>query len=48
MCSVTCGSGLIQRTRECNNPAPAHNGSDCLGFKKEEKYCSMPAVCPRM
>jgi hypothetical protein len=30
-CSVTCGSGSRSRYQECNNPEPAHGGSDCQG-----------------
>ena len=47
ICAVTCGTGQIHRTRECNNPAPAYNGNDCFGLRKEDQYCSMPNVCPR-
>jgi hypothetical protein len=47
-CPVTCGSGQIHRTRECSNPAPVYNGSDCLGLTREDQHCSMPDVCPRM
>jgi hypothetical protein len=45
ICTVTCGSGTIQRTRECSNPEPANNGSDCFGLTVEAKECSMPTTC---
>ena len=46
-CSVTCGLGFQVRTRECNNPKPAHGGKRCkrLGTSFEMKYCRMPR-CP--
>ncbi|XP_019636987.1 PREDICTED: SCO-spondin-like [Branchiostoma belcheri] len=28
-CSVTCGVGEKTRTRNCNNPSPAHGGAQC-------------------
>ncbi|XP_065056205.1 uncharacterized protein LOC135684538 [Rhopilema esculentum] len=46
-CSVTCGLGFQVRTRECNNPKPAHGGKSCkrLGTTFEMKYCRRPR-CP--
>ena len=38
-CNVTCGKGYLTRTRECNNPAPAHGGSDCVGSESEVQLC---------
>ncbi|XP_078665860.1 SCO-spondin-like [Branchiostoma floridae x Branchiostoma belcheri] len=29
VCSVTCGVGEKTRTRNCNNPSPAHGGAEC-------------------
>ena len=46
VCSVTCGSGMISRRRECINPRPANNGSDCLGLPEEIHYCTAPELCP--
>ena len=46
ICTVTCGSGTIERTRECSNPKPANNGSDCFGLNLEVKECTMPEICP--
>ncbi|XP_063431053.1 uncharacterized protein LOC134713693 [Mytilus trossulus] len=28
-CMVSCGTGEINRTRECDNPAPQHGGDNC-------------------
>ena len=44
-CSVTCGSGSRSRYQECNNPEPAHGGSNCQGNVTEIESCSMK-VCP--
>ncbi|KAK2174768.1 hypothetical protein NP493_778g03037 [Ridgeia piscesae] len=38
-CSVTCGTGMRQRTRACNNPTPRHGGKACEGREREEKSC---------
>ena len=46
VCTVTCGSGMIERTRECSNPKPANNGSDCFDLNLEVKECTMPEICP--
>ena len=29
ICSKTCGEGLKNRTRECNNPTPMFGGKSC-------------------
>ncbi|XP_034003029.1 semaphorin-5B isoform X1 [Trematomus bernacchii] len=39
-CSVGCGGGHYQRTRSCNNPAPANGGEICLGLHTEEALCN--------
>ncbi|KAG7463897.1 hypothetical protein MATL_G00181470 [Megalops atlanticus] len=39
-CSVTCGGGHYQRTRSCNNPAPANGGDICIGLHTEEALCN--------
>ncbi|XP_057304151.1 uncharacterized protein LOC130641387 isoform X2 [Hydractinia symbiolongicarpus] len=52
-CSVTCGTGVIERIRNCSNPAPSENGRLCsTGVNgsealtmKETSACNMPA-CP--
>ena len=39
-CSESCGSGSRSRSRECNNPAPAHGGEECQGSNKESGECN--------
>merc|ERR1712127_495262 len=41
-CSVTCGDGVA--TKACDNPAPAGNGSPCVGDAPTEA-CNT-AACP--
>ena len=38
-CSKTCG-GFKTRSRKCTNPAPAFNGTQCLGHSSEDVECS--------
>ena len=38
-CSVTCGSGTQFATRECTNPEPMNNGTQCIGDKQAVKDC---------
>ena len=38
-CNVTCGKGYLNCTRECNNPAPAHGGSGCVGSDSDVQPC---------
>ena len=28
-CTETCGGGMQNRTRQCNDPHPQYNGADC-------------------
>lgn len=46
-CSAECGAGTQVRSRECNNPAPAHGGKTCdgLGLKEESRTCKIKE-CP--
>ncbi|KAM9444234.1 netrin receptor UNC5B-like [Clarias gariepinus] len=43
-CSVTCGRGLQQRTRLCNNPAPTNGGATCEGPDTESRQCQT-SIC---
>ncbi|XP_060570175.1 uncharacterized protein LOC132728545 [Ruditapes philippinarum] len=48
-CSATCGSqsGTKERTRNCDNPAPANFGLDCVGSGTESLSCTGPSnPCP--
>ena len=46
-CTVPCGGGIQERTRNCSNPEPANGGKDCkeLGPDKESQKCNTEA-CP--
>jgi len=46
-CTVTCGGGVRERTRECTNLTPENNGKNCeeLGPAKESEICNTEA-CP--
>ncbi|XP_068809627.1 hemicentin-1 isoform X4 [Struthio camelus] len=44
-CSVTCGQGVQERIRQCNNPLPANGGRHCEGPDTDVRSChSKP--CP--
>ncbi|XP_027560313.1 hemicentin-1 isoform X2 [Neopelma chrysocephalum] len=44
-CSVTCGQGVQERLRQCNNPLPANGGRSCEGPHNDVRSChSRP--CP--
>lgn len=45
-CSTTCGTGTQERFRECNNPPPQYNGSDCKGDLTEIRQCPGLPPCP--
>ncbi|KAI8517213.1 Retinal rod rhodopsin-sensitive cGMP 3',5'-cyclic phosphodiesterase subunit delta [Branchiostoma belcheri] len=48
-CTVTCGGGAMQRTRECADPAPVHGGRPCegdregLGMEVQYLACNLAA-----
>ena len=44
-CNVTCGGGTQIRDRLCNDPAPANNGTDCVGGASESAECNTQG-CP--
>ena len=46
-CSASCGDRSEQRTRNCDNPAPQNDGSDCQGSGTETRVCTEKA-CPGM
>ena len=38
-CSKTCDTGIKRRTRNCDDPAPAGTGADCVGDSDEASIC---------
>ncbi|XP_072121928.1 thrombospondin-2-like [Mobula birostris] len=44
-CTATCGGGLHERKRNCNNPVPKYGGKKCLGDTKDSKICNKEP-CP--
>ncbi|KAL4660770.1 hemicentin-1-like [Arapaima gigas] len=44
-CSTTCGQGVQERIRLCNNPVPSNGGLPCMGQSTELKNCHV-ALCP--
>ena len=45
-CTVTCGFGTMERRRVCDSPAPAYDGSMCIGDSLEIQQCDMGVFCP--
>ncbi|KAK3105311.1 hypothetical protein FSP39_022254 [Pinctada imbricata] len=39
-CSSTCGTGVQNRTRMCDSPAPSMGGRDCIGHRSQTQNCS--------
>ncbi|XP_028851746.1 hemicentin-1 isoform X2 [Denticeps clupeoides] len=44
-CSVTCGRGIQERIRLCNNPEPANGGPPCQGPSVDSRGCQA-SLCP--
>ncbi|TRY54403.1 hypothetical protein DNTS_023681 [Danionella cerebrum] len=44
-CSVTCGQGIQERIRFCNNPPPANGGPLCEGPSVNSRKCQA-TLCP--
>ncbi|XP_060552023.1 hemicentin-1-like isoform X2 [Ruditapes philippinarum] len=44
-CTVTCGEGLQERIRRCDNPPPSDHGGYCLGDEDETQRCKL-RECP--
>lgn len=46
-CTTTCDDGIWKRYRSCDNPAPAHGGSDCQGSTNATATCytTCPGTC---
>ncbi|KAM6930619.1 hemicentin-1 [Xenentodon cancila] len=44
-CSSTCGQGLQERIRFCNNPEPVNGGRSCSGPSAETRTCQS-GLCP--
>ena len=39
-CSVTCGQGVMRRTRKCDNPPASDGGAGCSDSLEEERICT--------
>ncbi|CAH2311914.1 hemicentin-1 isoform X2 [Pelobates cultripes] len=44
-CSLSCGGGIRQRTRDCSNPTPQYGGHTCEGNALENEVCNGD-LCP--
>ena len=44
-CDVTCGDGIQQRTRACDNPYPVFDGFNCSGNDLQTQTCKT-TPCP--
>ncbi|KAM9325336.1 hemicentin-2 [Gastrophryne carolinensis] len=44
-CTRTCGQGVQERIRLCNNPPPANGGRPCMGRDVDVRTCNLPS-CP--
>ena len=39
-CTEKCGGGNATRSRNCNNPPPSDDGSECIGDLDQIKDCN--------
>ncbi|XP_013098906.2 A disintegrin and metalloproteinase with thrombospondin motifs 9 [Stomoxys calcitrans] len=39
-CSLTCGGGVQESQRECNQPLPQNGGKYCIGARKKYRSCN--------
>ena len=46
-CSVSCGGGTLTQSRDCTQPSPSCNGSDCEGENVTVTACNTHC-CPSM
>uniref|UniRef100_A0A8D0P2M9 Hemicentin-1 n=1 Tax=Sus scrofa TaxID=9823 RepID=A0A8D0P2M9_PIG len=44
-CTVSCGGGARQRTRDCSDPAPQYGGNKCEGSDVQSDFCNSDS-CP--
>ncbi|XP_069890339.1 hemicentin-1 [Dipodomys merriami] len=44
-CTVSCGGGARQRTRDCSNPVPQYGGRRCEGSDIQSDFCNSDP-CP--
>ena len=44
-CSRSCGGGIRNRLRYCNNPRPQNGGTDCSGRAIDRERCNIH-TCP--
>lgn len=44
-CSVSCGGGIKNQVRFCNEPEPAGSGADCQGPSQQTATCN-DWICP--
>ena len=45
-CSASCGVGVMERKRVCNNPPPQHGGLPCQGKLADVAECDTQIPCP--